>query len=106
LTVLQLLLLGQFYVIDTVPNPLVPIHSVLCVKFDAAELHVDVLVVCDGVSGKEVEIVWVYFPVIIEEDDGESQLQNLVGFSDVLQLGCGWDTFWYFSKGRRLMRSL
>jgi hypothetical protein len=104
--VFQLLFFRQFDVIDSLPNPFVPIHSVLGVKFDAAELHVNVLVEGEGVSGEEVEIVGVYFPFIFEDGDGQSELQYLVRFGNVFELCYGQVTFWYFSKGRRLMRSL
>lgn len=42
---------------DTLPDPSIPIHVVICVEFDAACLHGDYWVGCLALSWEYVEIV-------------------------------------------------
>lgn len=105
ITALNLLHLSQLDVVNALADPLVPVHAVIGVELDAAKLHGEGLVVEDGVPREEVEIEGIDLEPVLEDDEGQSQLQDLVSFGHVFELSGAPLTFRYFSKGSRLMWS-
>lgn len=85
--ILRLLHLSDGHIIDTLSDPLVPIHPAIRVELHAAQLQVDVLVVGDGVAWEEVKIKGIDLEPVLVGDKGNAQLHDLVGFGNVLQLG-------------------
>lgn len=51
-TLLHLIHLRQFDVVDSLVDPLVPVHVVLSIEFDTAELHGEILVIGARVTGE------------------------------------------------------
>jgi len=75
---LQFLLLCQLDIVDALTNPFVPIHAIISIELDAAELHGECLIIEDGIPWKKIKIEWVYLESAIEHHQRQTQLKDLV----------------------------
>jgi hypothetical protein len=55
-------------IVDALSNPFIPIHSIICVEFDTAQLHAEHFIVEDRIPREEVKIEWIDFKLALEDN--------------------------------------